>query len=53
MKKFYVDFSGYCIIEAETSEEAFNKFLNTTQPPCEDCDNVTYDIDGVEEKEDN
>lgn len=57
MKKFYIDFSGYCTIEAETSEEACSKFWETLQKPSEVCYDDVYDIDAIEEveeeKEDN
>lgn len=48
-KTFYVDFSGYCEIEAETTEEAEQKFwdfINEGKPLPQDI----YDIDCVEEK---
>lgn len=35
MKKFYVDFSGYCEIEAENEDEALDKFwdiVNADEP---------------------
>jgi hypothetical protein len=49
--KFYVDFSGYCEIEAEDAALAQDKFwelVNEDKPlPC----NI-YEIQGIELKED-
>lgn len=48
-KTFWVDFSGYCEIEAETAEEAEKKFwdfINEDKPLPQNI----YDVDGVEEK---
>ena len=49
--KWYVDFSGWCEIEAETRDEAQDKFFillseNTPLP------SNYYEVDGVEPKED-
>ena len=46
--KWYVDFSGYCEIEADTIEKAEEKFWNTVQKPCIACENDVYDIDSIE-----
>jgi hypothetical protein len=50
--KYYVDFSGYCEVEASSSKEAVQAFwsaVNDDKPlPC----NV-YEIQCVEEKEEN
>lgn len=35
MKKFYIDFTGYCEIEAENGKEAMDKFwdiINSDKP---------------------
>lgn len=51
MKTWYVDFSGYCEIEAETADEACEKFweyINNDQPLPQNI----YDFEGVEEKTD-
>ena len=49
MAKFYIDFSGYCAVEAETKEEAEEKFWNTLQKPCESCYEDIYGIDSIEQ----
>ena len=49
MKKFYVDFDGYCIVEAETVEEAEQKFWHNL--PTVGSDDV-WNLDGIEEKTD-
>lgn len=38
MSEFFVDFAGYCKIEAETEDEARYKFWETNQPPSTECD---------------
>ena len=47
MNNYYIDFEGYCVIEAENAEEAQQKFWQMIQRdeplPC----NV-YEIQGVE-----
>lgn len=49
MSKFYIDFSGYCVIEAETAEDAENKFWKGLRSPSADAYDDIYDIDGIEE----
>lgn len=49
MKKWYVDFSGYCEIEAETAEEAAEKFWEGVRSPSVNTFNDIYDIDCIEE----
>lgn len=49
MKKFYVDFDGYCIIEAETAEEAEQKFWHNL--PTIGTDDV-WNLYDIEEKTD-
>ena len=51
MKTFYIDFEGYCAIEAETVEEAKVKFWKNLQRPSAVCFDDVYEIIGVEEKE--
>ena len=48
--KWYIDFSGYCMIEAETAEEAETKFWKGLRPPCEEAFDDVWDIDGIEER---
>lgn len=50
-KVFYIDFSGYCKIEAESIEEAEELFWKKLQPPSEDAYDDVYNVDGVEEVE--
>lgn len=49
--KWYIDFSGYCEIEAETAEEAEAKFWKGLRTPCEDAFNDVWDIDSIEPAE--
>ena len=51
MALFYIDFDGYCIMEAATKEEAEQKFWDTLQKPCDtkDCYDDIYDIDSIQE----
>lgn len=50
MAKYYVDYSGYCIIEANTMEEAeqefWNQFDNLPKLPDE-----IVEIEGIERQE--
>ena len=48
-KKYYVDFSGYCVIEAENEDEAERLFWTGLRPPCEAGKDDVYDIDYIEE----
>ena len=50
MAWYYVDFSGYCEIEADSADEAEKKFWDTLQKPCSACENDVYHIDGIEGK---
>lgn len=43
-KIFWVDFDGYCEIEAETAEEAKQKFYDLF------IEGVLFEVTGVEEK---
>ena len=47
--KFYVDFRGYCVIEADTWEEAVNEFFRLTAEDVPLPDNY-YEVEGVEPK---
>lgn len=49
--KWYVDFSGYCVIEADSVEEVERKFWEGVQPPSKEAYDDVYDIDGVEKVE--
>lgn len=48
MKKFFVDFQGYCSFEAETAEEAEAMFWNCVMEGIALPHNV-YEVEGVEE----
>lgn len=49
MAKFMIDFSGYCAIDAETKEEAEQKFWDGLQTPSKEAYDDVYDVDCVEE----
>lgn len=49
--KWYIDFSGYCEIEAKTAEEAEAKFWEGLRPPCKDAFNDVWDIESIEPAE--
>lgn len=49
--KWYVDFSGYCMIEANSAEEAEAKFWRGLRPPCKDAFNDVWDIENIESAE--
>lgn len=44
--KFYIDFTGYCTVEAENVDEAKEKFSND-----EDLKNWFFEIDGIEQED--
>lgn len=44
--KFYIDFTGYCTVEAENADEAKEKFAND-----EDLKNWFFEIDDVEQED--
>lgn len=48
-KRFYIDFSGYCIVEAASKEEAEQIFWDGLQPPTVKAFDDVYDIDCIEE----
>lgn len=49
-KEYYIDFSGYCTIEASSAEEAEKKFWQGLQKPCKDAYDDVWDIDAIERK---
>lgn len=49
MANFYIDFSGFCVIDAETKEEAEEKFWKGLQTPSTEAYGEFYEIDGIEE----
>jgi hypothetical protein len=54
MKKFYIDFSGYCTIKAENEEKAEQEMWEAIQKAFDGeivYDDV-WDIDGIEERRD-
>lgn len=48
-KTFFVDFSGYCEIEAETREQVETEFWRLVQEELPLPQNI-YDIEGIKEK---
>lgn len=46
--KFFVDFNGYCCIDAYSKEEAEEKFWSGLQPPSKYAYDDVYDIECVE-----
>ena len=49
MTAFYIDFTGYCTVEAETREEAEEKFWTGLQSPSTNAMDDVYDIESIEE----
>lgn len=47
--KFYVDFRGYCVVEADTWQEAENEFFRLVAEDLPLPENY-YEIEGVEQK---
>ena len=57
MKKFYIDFSGYVVVEAENADEAERKFWNAIHrhcpfDSCQDFRDDVWDLDATEEATD-
>lgn len=50
MSEYYIDFEGYCVIEAENEEEAKKKFWQIIQSD-EPLPSNLYEIQSVEEVE--
>lgn len=45
--KYYIDFEGYCQIEAKNKEEARKKFWEKVQPPTKEGFYENYVIDSI------
>lgn len=43
MSEYFLDFSGYCKIEADNRNEALAKFWGSTQPPSSETEEYCYD----------
>ena len=53
MSKFWIDFQGYCLVEAKTADEAIDKvWKNFPSHIISNDDETTFEVDGVEEKGD-
>lgn len=50
MPKYYIDFNGYCTIEANNANEAREKFWKGLRAPTEECFDDVWIIDGIEMK---
>lgn len=48
MNTYYIDFSGYCKVDAETEEQAKKKFWEGLRSPSETAYDDVYDIEGTE-----
>lgn len=48
MAKYYIDFQGYCTIEANSADEAERKFWEGLRSPTEDSFDDVWNIDGIE-----
>ena len=49
MGSYWIDFSGFVCIDAESVEEAREKFFSTYQAPCRDGYDYSYEIDSIED----
>ena len=47
--KFWIDFEGYCSIEAETEEEAKEKFWEEIYPHSSEIKDEHYELNAIEE----
>ena len=53
MSEYFIDFRGYCSIEAENFDDAKEKFWDNTQPPSSVAYDEYYDIEGIEGSDEN
>ena len=54
MKKWFIDFDGYCVVQADTAEQAEQTFFENIYPAMEGpIYNEVYVVTGVEEVTDN
>lgn len=51
MSKFWIDFQGYCCVEANSKEEAENIFWDNITPPDNPLCDINYQVDNVEKEE--
>lgn len=51
MRKFWIDFKGYCLVEAPDKEQAENQFFEHIYPEMEGpIYNEVYEVEGIEEE---
>lgn len=48
MPKFWIDFSGYCMVEAPNKEQAENIFWENITPNTNALCDINYQVDTVE-----
>lgn len=48
MNTYYIDFSGYCKVDAESADEAVSIFWNSLQAPSPNAYDENYKIEGTE-----
>lgn len=51
MSKFWIDFSGYCCVEANSKEEAEEIFWDNITPSDNPLYDINYQVDTVEKEE--
>lgn len=51
MSKFWIDFQGYCCVDANNKEEAEEIFWNNITPPCNSLYDINYQVDTIEKEE--
>ena len=51
MSKFWIDFQGYCCVDANSKEEAEEKFWDDILPPDNSLYDINYQIDTIEKEE--
>lgn len=49
MSKFWIDFSGYCMVEAPNKEQAEEIFWDNITPDANALYDINYQVDTVEE----
>ncbi len=51
MSKFWIDFQGYCCVDANSKEEAEEIFWDNILPLCNPLYDINYQVDTVEKEE--
>lgn len=51
MSKFWIDFQGYCCVDANSKEEAEEIFWDNILPSCNPLYDINYQVNTIEKEE--